>query len=594
MSRIQKLDSQTANMIAAGEVVERPRGVVKELVENAMDAGATRIMISMEEGGLKKIVVEDNGCGMDHTDARACFGRHATSKIHSQNDLWNIHTMGFRGEALPSIAAAAKVTLLTSDGTDGTEVIMAYGDEKAYHDAPAPQGTRITVEDLFYETPARLKHMRSASYEGSLIQTLVQTFALGSPAVAFRLYNENREVFRTSGNGSLQEVVYQVYGRGAAENAIPIDFEDYDYHVTGCLIRPMISRASRYGMHIFLNGRMVHDLKLERAVLDGYQGFLPEGRYPLAVISVQMDPHIIDVNVHPSKWEVRLSKENQLEYLLKDQISQVLEAKMNSVSEKEEAAEKTAPARTVYYTPLQFTEENLRPQSMVRQKEPPAYEQKMKTAEEEKAEDEAQLKKIMPEQPEEEETEEVPFPPAQLIGQYRKDYLLCACEQGLMIIHLYRARQRLAYEKCIREMKENRHHQDLLVPLTMHVGRADVNRVDELNEAVKDTGIVYEPFGSDTLLVRSVPVWLKDMQESEQILQDLCELYLKEDRRVDVQDLAAKEAVKHLPVESRTLREEEMKAYLDALGSCRNAWTDPFGRPITVIVDDRRLLREFA
>ena len=599
MSRIQKLDTQTANMIAAGEVVERPRGVVKELVENAMDAGATRIMISYSEGGLKKIVVEDNGMGMDHTDARACFERHATSKIHKESDLWNIHTMGFRGEALPSIAAAAKVTLLTGDGSDGTKVIMAYGRQEAYEDAPAPQGTSITVEDLFYETPARLKHMRSASYEGSLITSLVQTFALGAPDIAFRLYSENREVFRTSGNGDLAEVLYQVYGRSAAENAIPLDFSDYDYHVRGALIKPIISRASRYGLHIFLNGRMVHERKLDQAVEDGYRGFLKEGRYPLAVIDVQMDPHIIDVNVHPSKWEVRLSKEKQLEYLLQDQIASILSEAMKIPEEKMEQKE----VKPVYFTPLSFSEEEMRPLQV--KAEAPAYEDRKITLADEKKQDEAVLQKVVSVQEEkaaapgveaetDEEEEKVPLPVYQVIGQYRKKYVLCACGQGLMMVDLRRCEVRLTYEKCLREMKESHQRTDLLVPLTMHFTPDECDRVEELNQAFADTGIVYEPFGTDTLLVRSIPLWLQGMHDHEKILQDLAEMYLQEDRKINVQEEAAKEAVKYMPYEEKTLSMDEMKQKLAELSGCANAWTDPYGRAIVVLLDEKEIERRFG
>ncbi|MCH4013972.1 MAG: DNA mismatch repair endonuclease MutL [Solobacterium sp.] len=599
MSRIQKLDTQTANMIAAGEVVERPRGVVKELVENAMDAGATRIIIAMEQGGLSKLSVEDNGIGMDHADARMAFERHATSKIHKESDLWNIHTMGFRGEALPSIASVSRLTMLTSDGSDGTKVVMSYGKEEVYEDAPAPQGTKITVEGLFYETPARLKHMRSAAYEGSLIQSLVQAFALGRPDIAFRLYHEGRECFRTSGSGSLQEVVYQVFGRGAAENAIPVDFEDYDYHVTGCIIRPFINRASRYGMHIFLNRRMVKENRLYKAILDGYQGFLQEGRYPLAVVNVDMDPHIIDVNVHPSKWEVRLSKQNQLEYLLKDQIHEALTKAMNAKEEEPEVISGTV------YVPLSFSDDEMRPtpqEEMKVAQDSPAYaadqkEEKPLTCEAEQKADEAILQKVTPaeETEPEEEEEKIPFPSYTVIGQYRKDYILCACEQGLMVVHIARMRQRISYEEDIRRMKTSKGKQDLLVPLTLHVSAADVERADELNAAIADTGIVFEPFGSDTLLVRSMPLWLcgQDIEE-EKLLCDLCEIYLKEEHKVDVCDLAAREAVKYMKENHRSLTMDEMKKYMEQLQACDNAFTDPFGRAIVIIVDEKHLLRSFG
>ena len=357
MGKIRQLDSQTTNLIAAGEVVERPMGVVKELVENAIDASSTRITIAIEEGGLKKITITDNGTGMDSADAEMCFQRHATSKIHGQNDLWTIHTLGFRGEALPSIAAVAKVTLTTSNGEDATRVVMAYGKTESVSPYPCSKGTEIQVEGLFYHTPARLKHMRSASYEASLIQDVISRFALSHPEIAFRFINEGRDAFRTSGQGSLQEVVYSVYGRGAAENAIPVDFSDFDYHVHGYLIAPSITRATRNMMHIFLNGRMVKTYKLYQSVQEGYHEFIPKGRCPMCVLLVEMDPHLLDVNVHPSKWEVRISKEVQLEVLIKDQVEKALKEK-GAVRESAEAEDK--PARTTYYQPLSFDDLDLR------------------------------------------------------------------------------------------------------------------------------------------------------------------------------------------------------------------------------------------
>ena len=265
MGRIQQLDSQTANMIAAGEVVERPMGVVKELVDNAIDAGSTRIDISIEEGGISKITIRDNGSGMDAEDAQMAFKRHATSKIRTQNDLWSIHTLGFRGEALPSIASVSKLTMITSDGNESTKIVIEYGQTVSVSAYPCNQGTEISVEGLFYRTPARLKHMRSASYEASLIQDVIVRFALSHPEISFHLISDGRDAFRTSGQGDLLEVLFQAGGRAVAENAVKAEFEDFDYKVRGYIVKPMITRASRSNMYVFLNGRMVRTYKLYKA-----------------------------------------------------------------------------------------------------------------------------------------------------------------------------------------------------------------------------------------------------------------------------------------------------------------------------------------
>ena len=320
MGKIHQLDTQTANMIAAGEVVERPMGVVKELVENAIDAGSTRITVSVIDGGMTKITVRDNGIGMDSEDALNAFKRHATSKIKGQNDLFDIHTLGFRGEALPSIASVSKVTLTTSDGNDSTRVQIEYGEIKNAGNYPCDEGTEISIEGLFYRTPARLKHLKSGSYENTLIQDVIVKFVFSYPSIAFTFISNDRISFQTTGKGNLLEVIYQAWGREAGENAIAVDFSDYDYHVTGYIVKPSLTRVSRNCMHVFLNGRMVRTFRLYKSILDGYEDFIVKGRNPLVVLNIEMDPQLLDVNVHPSKWEVRISKENQLEYLIKDNI----------------------------------------------------------------------------------------------------------------------------------------------------------------------------------------------------------------------------------------------------------------------------------
>ena len=458
MGKIKQLDTLTANMIAAGEVVERPMGVVKELVENAIDAGSTRIEVNITEGGIQRLSVIDNGCGMDAQDAQLCFGRHATSKIQSQNDLWSIHTLGFRGEALPSISSVSRMVLSTSDGKDATRVVVAYGKMESVTPYPCNQGTEISVEGLFYQTPARLKHMRSAAYEASLIQDVVSKFALSHPEIAFILRSDDRESFRTSGQGNLLEVVYQVFGRMAAENAIPVDFSDFDYAVKGYLIKPSITRASRTGMNLFLNGRMVRTYKLYKAVQDGYEDFIVKGRYPICVLDIAMDPHLLDVNVHPSKWEVRLSKEIQLETLIKNNVANMLRGTVLA------PAAEVREARQEYYQPISFDTDRLiqeaeyrkeqeRRQSIVEPVISTPQEVKVEkqevTLEQEIAETEAELKRVSSqfeqEYPEYKPQKQV-FPPMEVIGQLHEKFILCATEKGLVIIDQHAEQERVHYE----------------------------------------------------------------------------------------------------------------------------------------------------
>lgn len=609
MGRIAQLDMQTANMIAAGEVVERPMGVVKELVENAIDAGSTRIQITIEEGGLSKITIMDNGCGMDASDAQMCFERHATSKIHAQNDLWSIHTLGFRGEALPSIAAVSKVTLSTSDGTDATRVIIAYGRKESVSPYPCNQGTEITVEGLFYQTPARLKHMRSGSYEASLIQDVISRFAMSHPEIAFHFINDGRDAFRTSGQGDLLEVLYAVYGKTAAENAIPVDFADFDYHVKGYLIKPEISRASRNMMHIFLNGRMVRTYKLYQSVQDAYDDFLPKGRYPMCVLSVEMDPHLLDVNVHPSKWEVRISKETQLELLIKEEVYKALCANGTVVDKN------ASEPKQEYYQPLSFDTDEL----TVKKKEPVQAEVKTETEGPQKEEtqfvlDEQARKEIAKEAAEDaavlaalqakveetrssyDEADEDPFPLMEVIGQYRDTHVLASCTQGMAVIDQKAAQARVEYEKLQTTLNDNPVMIDLLVPLTIHAGDDLMHRIDEINQAMADLHLSFEPFGRDTLMIRRVPAWMKDLNQ-EEFLGDLLDAFLHE-QQIDFAKTQKKQialiASRNSVHVHQKLTSEEMKNLVLSLAECRNPWRDPSGRPTVVIIEESQLLKGFG
>lgn len=331
MGKINQLDEHLRNMIAAGEVVERPAGVVKELVENAIDAKATRIELQVTQGGIDSITIIDDGIGMDHEDAEMAFERHATSKLKEEADLWNIHTMGFRGEALPSIAAVSQVTLKTNNGTEATEVHINYGEKQKIRKSAAPQGTMIEVRNLFQKTPARFKHLKSPQYEFSLILDMIQKFALAHPEIAFYLAHDGKSVFQTKGNHRLQEVLMQIYGRDVAKSAIAIDAADFDYHISGYVAQPQYHRSTKYYMILFINQRMIRNYHLQKAIIDAFHPYMPKDRYPIAVLNIEMDTQLVDVNVHPSKWEIRLSKEKQLEKLLYQAIDQSLKNKLQVV-----------------------------------------------------------------------------------------------------------------------------------------------------------------------------------------------------------------------------------------------------------------------
>ena len=301
MSKIKVLNEHLKNMIAAGEVVERPAGVVKELVENSIDADSHKIEVHLQNGGLDTIEVRDDGCGMDKKDATAAFGRHATSKIEFDQDLWNIHTMGFRGEALPSIASVSKLEMYTSDGIDQTKVVIEYGQIKEVKPVGCNQGTTIKVQGLFYKTPARLKHLKSANNELTTIIDLLSKLALAHPDIAFKLFDNDKLKLQTNGSNNLKETIMSIYGLETAKKAIDFKCNDYDFEVDGCIISPVITRSSKQYINIFINSRVIKSFLLTNSVIDGYKQYIMDNRYPIVIINIKADFQLIDVNVHPSK-----------------------------------------------------------------------------------------------------------------------------------------------------------------------------------------------------------------------------------------------------------------------------------------------------
>jgi len=318
MGIIRVMDEQLANRIAAGEVVERPASVVKELAENAIDAGATEIDIAVEEGGLASIRVRDNGTGITPDDLELAFQRHATSKIRSDRDLFRIATLGFRGEALPSIAAVSRVvcTSAADDSGLGRKIVLEGGRVLSIEQTASPRGTDITVRDLFYNTPARLKYMKTIQTELGHISDCVNRLALAHPGIAFSLTHNGNTLLRTTGGGDRLQVIAAIYGTSAARKMLRATAEDPDYRLDAWLSKPELTRANRSGITTIVNGRHVRSFALQQAILDAYHTWLPVGRYPLVVLEVGMHPGLVDVNVHPSKLDVRFSKEAELKELV--------------------------------------------------------------------------------------------------------------------------------------------------------------------------------------------------------------------------------------------------------------------------------------
>ena len=608
MAIINQLSSKLANLIAAGEVVERPGGIVKELIENSIDAKATRIDINTTNGGLLKIVVSDNGCGMDKEDAVMCFQRHATSKLNTSDDLWSITSLGFRGEALPSIAAVSKVQLTTNSGEDGYIVTNDYGEIIDVSNIACNKGTSISVSNLFYKTPARLKYLKSENYELAIIQDIVNKFALGNPNISFRLINNNKEIIKTSGLNNLSEVVSIIYGKDCYKNAFKFDFEDYDYKVSGIALLPQINRANKNYIHTFINSRMIKSFRLNKAIVSAYNSYMDHSRYPIVIINILMDEKLVDVNVHPSKWEVRLSKQAQLEYLITEGLKKALDNVMraNYVTTTKLSTDSYFKDENTANNQIKQPIDNINSNNIIKQDfetiTPIKYESNDKTLEYKINEqnntyqqDSFDLNIKIDNQQLLNSDISTSFPNLQLIGQMHGKYIICNSDEGLYIIDQHAAQERYNYERIQKLLNTKSIKTDLLIPLTFNASSMCINQLVELNEYCKAIDIEFEQFSNTTIIVRSVPIWMNDLDETI-FLQDVLDMFK------DVNDISKiqlnKDKIATMACHSsirfnRFLTHIEMQKVIDDLKSCTQPFNCPHGRPTFIHISEQQLIKDF-
>ncbi|HEX7065377.1 MAG TPA: DNA mismatch repair endonuclease MutL, partial [Bacillales bacterium] len=522
MGKIVRLDDRLSNKIAAGEVVERPASVVKELAENAVDAGSTRVDIEVEEGGLSSIKVIDNGGGIAKEDVELAFDRHATSKIKNERDLFNIQTLGFRGEALPSIASVSHLEMKTSTGEDaGTHLVIEGGKILERHASASRKGTEIVVTRLFYNTPARLKHLKTVHTELGNITDAVYRMALAYPGVSFSLLHNGKKTFQTNGSGDTRQVIASIYGVNTAKKTVPVHAQSIDFTISGFIAKPELTRASRQHMAIFMNGRYIRSYPITRAILEGYHTLLPIRRYPISVICIDMDPTLIDVNVHPSKLEARLSKEKELCQLVEKAIKDALrklqlipetvlpKRKHADVEQQRFTLEhasspnqaKGTEARSIQYPAGQARsaqkQRNLdqsvsRPvsEAVVREPNPePDYPGNRQEAlsTDSKGEDDRIEIPVEENLTDKKHTPRIPtlYP----IGQMHGTYILAQNDTGLYLIDQHAAQERIKYEFFRdRVGKVTQEVQELLVPLTFEFSSAETAIIEENLNKLKEVG----------------------------------------------------------------------------------------------------------
>ncbi len=468
---IIELSEEMSNLIAAGEVVERPSSVIKELVENSLDANAHAITIELENGGLKKMVVSDNGIGMTKEELPLAIKRHATSKIKSPQDLFNITTLGFRGEALPSIASVSKFTIASSTNElDGYKMIYHGGTIITESPVGMTKGTKVEVVDLFYNTPARFKHLSSMTVELSHIVNYINRQALARPEIAFKLSNNGKQILKTSGDGNIEEIISETFGYEVAKNIIPFEGHNDLYQIKGFTTTNVINRSNRNGINLIINGRIIKNLNLTYAITDAYQTILPTGKYPITILEISCDPSFIDVNVHPSKMEIRFTDEFKLRDLITKTISVAItkkelitdqlalssieqEHKSTSLCEDEQKKVDELPSETLWEMfECAPDQENKKDEELKMNEENSAYSfAEDMESEETKINEQLEIPSLLKEEPHHF------FQNFTYIGQFLKTYLLMEYDENLYLIDQHAAMERFMYEKISQELSIDHH-----------------------------------------------------------------------------------------------------------------------------------------
>ena len=620
MSQIIELPEVLANQIAAGEVIERPASVVKELVENSIDAGASQIVVEIEEAGLKSIRITDNGEGIAHDEVALALRRHATSKIKNQADLFRIRTLGFRGEAMPSIASVSILTLLTAQegAAHGTKLVAKGGEIEELEPATSPVGTKITVEDLFFNTPARLKYLKSQQAELSHIVDILNRLSLAHPEIAFTLINDGKEMTKTAGTGNLRQAIAGVYGLASAKKMVAIENRDLDFEVTGFVSLPELTRANRNYISLFINGRYIKNFLLNRAILDGYGSKLMVGRFPLAVIHIQIDPYLADVNVHPTKQEVRISKERELMALISQAIANALKEQdlipdalenlaKSTIRRTEKPVQTTLPLKEnrLYYD-RESQDFKLRPEvadpqlpltdeataDSISQENPVEkptsaikFAERKAAVYDELDHPELDLASLDKAYDKLEGEEASTFPELEYFGQMHGTYLFAQGNGGLYIIDQHAAQERVKYEEYRESIGDvDGSQQQLLVPYIFEFPADDLIRLQQRKHLLEEVGVYLEEYGANQLILREHPIWMKE-EEIEAGIYEMCDMLLLT-KEVSIKKYRAELAImmscKRSIKANHTLDDYSARDLIYQLSQCDNPYNCPHGRPVLV------------
>lgn len=622
---IQVLDQNTIDKIAAGEVVERPASVVKELVENAIDSGANAITIEIKEGGISFIRITDNGCGIPAEEVETAFLRHATSKISSIEDLLTVTSLGFRGEALSSIAAVAQVELITktSDSLTGVRYEIHGGVEQTKEEIGCPEGTTLIVRNLFYNTPARRKFLKTAMTEGGYINELVEQIAMSRPDISFKFVNNGQNKLNTSGNGNIRDIIYHIYGRDISGSLLPIDAWREEMHISGFVAKPYVSRGNRSFEHYFVNGRYIKSPIITKAIEEAYKTFVMVHKFPFVVLNLEVDSKLLDVNVHPRKMELRYSRGEELHKFIFEEIRAVLLQKelipeVSKVSEKEKKStirkdsfasepfkvEQTSALvkeRDEYFQSRTDIQSNALAISDVPEDsiEEPAVNLMQMPVHMESVEKEA-----VPESKKEEQMSffatgflsEDARPRHRLIGQLFRTYWLIEYDNNLFIMDQHAAHEKVMYEKLMQQYQNRRVlSQQINPPLVISVNPRQLEILQEHRQFFADMGFQMESFGGKEYMLRSVPLETYGLA-AQDIFIDFIDSLMEEGNHLNIDlfiykiaTMACKAAVKG----NMTLSTQEADALIDQLLQLENPYNCPHGRPTIIAMTETEIEKKF-
>ena len=509
MSKIHVMSEILANKISAGEVVERTASVVKELVENSIDAESTEIKVELINGGLNGITVTDDGIGMDATDAALSFARHATSKITKEDDLFFIDTLGFRGEALASIASVSEVDLKTSQGDIGTHIIMKGGKTITNEPSDARKGTKISVNNLFYNTPARLKYLKSETTELANCVSFIEKLALSYPSIRFTLINNNNLIVQTTGSGNLKKTIHEIYGLQISSKLIEVKASNDDYDIAGYICKPEILKSNRNYMITIVNGRIVKNYDLNKAINDAYYTYKPDIKYPIVVINILTDPTLIDVNIHPTKQDIKMSKISMLYELITNTINEALKKNL-LIPDAAQRLDQNAPIApdiiNEFITKSDNEDNYVNDVGPITKDKVPLNQATFDfgTVEEES---EAYVK-----------NQEIKSLVLYPVGSALGTYIIAENDSGMYLIDQHAAQERINYERYLKALKEHKTSTiTSLIPITIELSPSDAIIIKNNLEFLNNIGITLEEFGINTFVVKEQPTWLLTGYEEEQL-----------------------------------------------------------------------------